>query len=629
MSTTVKTGWLKDKNGDKFAPKTLTSQVQTSDGILIEDKIQTDLESVKTYINTKLSELPDPVVYPASASVGQTIVVKEVDENGKPTKWESADYQPRTHWEEEKAIITDAPIIRDEEIDIVGFNADIEFVPGCYYTATYNGEKHTALCHQYTFEGETVVFVGNGGIQGLEDTGESFFMFCIPDDEFVVFIPMDVMNGEAEMPTSVSVTETTRVKIPTKYVPSLEEMRTNIAVILPETTVEIDVEQGFGVIPHDFTLEEGKEYTVRYNGVDYIVSNGIQMEGVFAMGNMGAIEEGVPVTNDPFVIASEEGENVDGSGFVRVWMVFSLDGSTSVTLSIKEIKSVTVPPRYLPDSIGYSEHAVVLPETEGVLDEEQGIYIFNTNISLVVGKTYIVNYCGVPYKCIADEFGGVLFLGNLDAYIGIGNSGEPFALILDHGIPFIAPLLELEGPMTVSITLDNIVPVPAKYLPDSVPFDESVELISETTPTIVEDGNGVLFIASDVKFIPNETYEIMYAGTKYTCTAYADVSATTDGTVIIGNLAWIGMENTGEPFVMATMLTEAAVVVFPLAPGALPTVSIAKIKFQKISARCLPDNVGGLGLPKVSADDNGAILRVVDGAWAITRLPSVEEEGEF
>ena len=47
MSTMVKTGWLNDKNGDKFAPKTLASQVQTSDGILLEDKIQADLDAVK------------------------------------------------------------------------------------------------------------------------------------------------------------------------------------------------------------------------------------------------------------------------------------------------------------------------------------------------------------------------------------------------------------------------------------------------------------------------------------------------------------------------------------------------------------------------------------------------------
>lgn len=55
MSTKINIGWLKDKNGDKFAPKTLTSQIQTSDGILLEDKIGTDLsalkEEVKTYAN--------------------------------------------------------------------------------------------------------------------------------------------------------------------------------------------------------------------------------------------------------------------------------------------------------------------------------------------------------------------------------------------------------------------------------------------------------------------------------------------------------------------------------------------------------------------------------------------------
>jgi hypothetical protein len=39
MSTTVKTGWLNDKNGEKFAPKTLISQVQDNDGVLLEDKL--------------------------------------------------------------------------------------------------------------------------------------------------------------------------------------------------------------------------------------------------------------------------------------------------------------------------------------------------------------------------------------------------------------------------------------------------------------------------------------------------------------------------------------------------------------------------------------------------------------
>jgi len=39
MSSTVNAGWLKDNNGDKFAPKTIASQVVTNDGISIETVI--------------------------------------------------------------------------------------------------------------------------------------------------------------------------------------------------------------------------------------------------------------------------------------------------------------------------------------------------------------------------------------------------------------------------------------------------------------------------------------------------------------------------------------------------------------------------------------------------------------
>lgn len=57
MSTTVKTGWLKDNNGEKFAPKTLSSQVQTSDGTLLEDKIQLDLDNLKSEIKIDLENI--------------------------------------------------------------------------------------------------------------------------------------------------------------------------------------------------------------------------------------------------------------------------------------------------------------------------------------------------------------------------------------------------------------------------------------------------------------------------------------------------------------------------------------------------------------------------------------------
>jgi hypothetical protein len=40
MSINVSTGWLKDNNGEKFAPKTLSTQVLMSDGNNLENKIK-------------------------------------------------------------------------------------------------------------------------------------------------------------------------------------------------------------------------------------------------------------------------------------------------------------------------------------------------------------------------------------------------------------------------------------------------------------------------------------------------------------------------------------------------------------------------------------------------------------
>lgn len=61
MSTPIKTGWLKDKEGNKFAPKTLTSQVQTSDGVLLEDYVNTEtgkLSEAIAELNDELAALP-------------------------------------------------------------------------------------------------------------------------------------------------------------------------------------------------------------------------------------------------------------------------------------------------------------------------------------------------------------------------------------------------------------------------------------------------------------------------------------------------------------------------------------------------------------------------------------------
>ena len=79
MSTTIKTGWLNDEQGNKFAPKTLTSQVQTNDGVLLEDKIQIDIEAAKTEILDKVAlESIDAPIDDALSSTSENPVQNKV-----------------------------------------------------------------------------------------------------------------------------------------------------------------------------------------------------------------------------------------------------------------------------------------------------------------------------------------------------------------------------------------------------------------------------------------------------------------------------------------------------------------------------------------------------------------------
>lgn len=58
MSTTVKAGWLKDSQGNKFAPKTISSQVITPSGLTLEDDIQAKLDNINNISWDKIQGKP-------------------------------------------------------------------------------------------------------------------------------------------------------------------------------------------------------------------------------------------------------------------------------------------------------------------------------------------------------------------------------------------------------------------------------------------------------------------------------------------------------------------------------------------------------------------------------------------
>ncbi|MBQ7354712.1 MAG: hypothetical protein IJW62_04240, partial [Clostridia bacterium] len=114
--------------------------------------------------------------------------------------------------------------------------------------------------------------------------------------------------------------------------------------VLPETTAEVDTELSYAIFPY-VALEVGKEYLVNYNGVEYVVSNATNpTDGMFMMGNVGAMDESFPNTGEPFILGIDDG-TVSGDPCI---VAIPLDGSATVTLSVSEEKYHTIPKEYVP-----------------------------------------------------------------------------------------------------------------------------------------------------------------------------------------------------------------------------------------------------------------------------------------
>lgn len=144
-----------------------------------------------------------------TAEVGQTIVVKEVDASGKPTKWESADYQPRTHWDEMKEVVpltTITPFYYEALGVPMGNMADFDIVIGNKYKVTFDGVEYVCEAFMATMAGMSAPAFGNTVVAGGENTGEPFAIFKMAGDAWSTIILFDMSNhsvrieGEAAVP---------------------------------------------------------------------------------------------------------------------------------------------------------------------------------------------------------------------------------------------------------------------------------------------------------------------------------------------------------------------------------------------------------------------------------------------
>lgn len=144
-----------------------------------------------------------------TASVGQTIVVEEVDNNGKPTKWKAVDYQEKICGIEEAVFLPE--VTAEISSDISTFPTTIGMVSGATYKVNWNGVEYNCIAID-TPDG---VLIGNIGlVTGTGDTGEPFVLGTVEEDGSYIALALS-LNGT--MSVTLSITEVKHIPIPTPY----------------------------------------------------------------------------------------------------------------------------------------------------------------------------------------------------------------------------------------------------------------------------------------------------------------------------------------------------------------------------------------------------------------------------
>lgn len=253
------------------------------------------------------------------------------------------------------------------------------------------------------------------------------------------------------------------------------------SIVLPETSVDIDPDNGEGYIIDPFELVVGQTYIVNYNGTNYeCVCGTFDLEGIscFSLGNLGAMTGGED-TGEPFIIIGFPDALAAEMGAAGV--LYGMDGITPATLSIKGIAEVNTPiaQKFLPKGYPY-----FVPGGETILAEmmAESETLVATFLNIKPDYYYTVSYNGEKYTCRARSYNiqqGQLMLGNasLLAASFLPDSGEPFVFSKIPDGWFLVTQNNADANVSIMLA-DSYEKIDSNYLPAEAQGPLMVQLIA-------------------------------------------------------------------------------------------------------------------------------------------------------
>jgi hypothetical protein len=432
-------------------------------------------------LNVELNEIfnfDDLLKIDVTADVGQTIIVKEVDENGNPTKWESADYQPRIAWSEEgggKVVFIPEQTVTNNMWE----NLQGSLVEGDVYAVEVNGVVYKCECRSY----DGMLYLGNGSLSGdtaSENNNEPFCLEWFSGATGGMFYS----DGTLEAPVGIKVTDwqdTIYHKIPKEYLPEIswneltdkpfiegagEPLFTHTATFSSDAAAKNGVlvvgAQVTAILDTVYWLEVNGELLkchwerVSFSSILYDengnkwVSYGLAGVYVFAP-TAGTYTFTLYAPTEELMIDPRRlPPNVAEKSDIPKSANIDVTAEVGQTIIVKEVDAEGKPTEWeaadYQSRIAWSKAGLVqvssLPAYISNLQSDYGFYVFvldfNENVeSLPLTSVYSIVYDGVEYTNLATvELGGYHFFGNLyflNALYGtsFANTGEPFLLTGD------------------------------------------------------------------------------------------------------------------------------------------------------------------------------------------------------